>query len=112
MNAAAQANAQLGRDAFNWYSNYYQNTVAPLQQKQTDLADKLTTEQWVEVIETAHGVGLRGAAWRGACLRHSAVAVHAPILAPYRRCQSAPSREYRVLISGGEGPGGRLARRG
>lgn len=41
---AAKDNAQLGRDAFNWYSNYYQNTVAPLQQRQTDLADRLTND--------------------------------------------------------------------
>lgn len=44
MNAAAEANAQLGRDAFNWYSNYYQNTVAPLQQRQTQLAEQLTND--------------------------------------------------------------------
>lgn len=44
MNEAAKANAELGRDAFNWYSNYYQNTVAPLQQRQTQLAEQLTND--------------------------------------------------------------------
>jgi hypothetical protein len=44
MGQAAQANAQLGRDAFNWYSNYYTNTVAPLQQQQADLSTKLAND--------------------------------------------------------------------
>jgi hypothetical protein len=41
---AAKTNAQLGKDAFEWYKNYYNNTVAPLQQRQTDLAESLTND--------------------------------------------------------------------
>lgn len=41
---AAKANAALGKEAFDWYKGYYENTVAPLQQKQTDLADRLTSD--------------------------------------------------------------------
>lgn len=41
---AAKANAALGKEAFDWYKNYYDNTVAPQQQKQQDLADRLTND--------------------------------------------------------------------
>jgi hypothetical protein len=41
---AAKANAALGKEAFDWYSNYYTNTVAPMQQRQTELAQTLTND--------------------------------------------------------------------
>lgn len=41
---AARDNAALGKEAFEWYKNYYQNTVAPQQQRQTDLADRITSD--------------------------------------------------------------------
>ncbi len=41
---AAKANAALGKEAFDWYKGYYENTVAPLQQKQAALADTLTSD--------------------------------------------------------------------
>lgn len=41
---AAIANAQLGQQAFDWYKNYYQNTVAPQQQQEADLSTKLAND--------------------------------------------------------------------
>lgn len=41
---AAKANAQLGKDAFEWYKNYYDTTVAPQQAQQNQLATRLTND--------------------------------------------------------------------
>lgn len=41
---AAKANAELGKEAFNWYKDYYNNTVAPLQQRQANLSERLAND--------------------------------------------------------------------
>lgn len=41
---AALANAELGKEALDWYKQYYTNTVAPAQQKQAAVEDQLTAD--------------------------------------------------------------------